>query len=217
MHALKKLLLYGLILPAIYIFQACSPVPVNLSIVKEDVVHYHESGMYDEETGSAVEEAINKFEKIPAGKKSAVVFDIDETALSSYEFRKKCDFGYVPELWDKWVNQADAPAVKSVKHLYDFLIAKGFKIVFITGRKDYMYEPTYKNLINEGYTMFDTLIVRTALEYKLTALEYKSKKREELVKNGYDIAGDVGDQLSDLNGPYHGLQVKIPNYQYLIK
>ena len=45
----------------------------------------------------------------------------------------------------------------------------------------------------------------------------KSSKRKELVERGYDIIGTVGDQRSDIDGPYSGIQVKIPNYLYLIE
>ena len=201
----------------LFIIQSCASVPVNLSIAKEEIIRYHETGKYDEETAEAVDNAIDEFKNIIAGDNNAVIFDIDETALSSYEYRKKYDFGYVPELWDKWVSEAKAPAIKHVKRLYDFLISKGFKIIFLTGRKDYMYESTYKNLQSAGYTKFDTLIIRERDEYKMTALKYKSHKRAELAEKGYNIVGDVGDQLSDLEGPYHGIQIKIPNYQYIIK
>lgn len=201
----------------LFIIQSCASAPINLSIAKEEVIKYHESGRYDEETAKAVDGAIDEFNNIKIGNNSAVIFDIDETALSSYEYRKKYDFGYVPAIWDKWVSEAKAPAIKNVKRLYDFLVSKGFNIIFLTGRKDYMYESTYKNMQNAGYTRFDTLIVRNHDEYKLTAAEYKSHKRAELAEKGYNIVGDVGDQLSDLEGPYHGIKVKIPNYQYLIK
>ena len=217
MYLYRKLFEYSLIFYLLLLLEACSTVPVNLSTAKDEVIYYHESGKYDEETGKAVDEAIDEFKHIPAGKMSTVIFDIDETALESYEYRKKYDFGYVPELWDKWVNEAKAPANKNVKRLYDILISQGFKIVFLTGRKDYMYNSTYKNLISASYTKFDTLIVRDRDEYKITAAEYKSHKRTELAESGYNIVGDVGDQLSDLEGPYHGIQVKIPNYQYIIK
>ncbi len=199
------------------IFQACSSVPVNLDLAKEEVIQYHDSGKFDEETSKVVDEAIDKFEAVHAKKNSAVIFDVDETALSNYEYNKKYDFGYVPDLWDKWIKEAKAPPIKEIKHLYDFLISKNFKIIFITGRKEYEYDATYHNLIYAGYTKFDTLIVRTPVEYEIPAAQYKSLKRAELVKIGYNIIGDVGDQWSDLTGPYHGIQVKIPNYQYLIK
>jgi len=74
-----------------------------------------------------------------------------------------------------------------------------------------------KNLISEGYTKFDTLITRRMDALKITAVDYKSEERKQLVKNGYVIAGTVGDQFSDLKGPYHGIQVKLPNYRYIVK
>ncbi|MFZ0452158.1 MAG: HAD family acid phosphatase [Ignavibacteriaceae bacterium] len=216
MNIYKKILQCSFVF-VIFIIQSCATTPINLTIAKDEVINYHESGRYDEETAKVVEEAIVEFNNINAGSNDAVIFDIDETALSSFDYRKKYDFGYVPEIWDKWVSEAKAPAIKEVKQLYDFLVSKNFRIVFLTGRKDYMYKSTYQNLINQGYTKFDTLIVRNPDEYKTTALGYKSLKRTELVKNGYNIVGDVGDQQSDLEGPYHGIQVKIPNYQYIIK
>jgi acid phosphatase len=216
MFLFKKILRYSFIC-FIILLQSCATNPINLTAAKDEVIKYHESGKYDRETANVVNRAIDEFNNIKAGNNDAVIFDIDETALSSYKFRKEYDFGYVPELWDKWVKDADAPAINDVKRLYDFLISKGFKVIFLTGRKDYMYKPTYKNLQNAGYANFDTIITRNQDEYKLTALEYKSEKRAELVKEGYNIIGDVGDQLSDLEGPHHGIQVKIPNYQYIIK
>ena len=216
MQSSKKFLQYTFIC-LVFILLSCATAPVNLTVAKDEVIKYHESGRYDKESAEVVNEAIDEFNNVKAGNNNAVIFDIDETALSSYEYRKKYDFGYVPEIWDKWISKAKAPAIKNVKRLYDFLILKGFKIIFLTGRKDYMYEPTYKNLLNEGYTKFDTLIVRDHDEYKVATLEYKSDKRTELIQKGYNIVGDVGDQFSDLEGPYHGIQVKIPNYQYIIK
>ncbi len=213
----KAAQVYVLIISVVFLFQACASVPVNLGIAKEEIIKYHESGKYDKDVMEAVDKAIDEFKNIKPSGKDIVVFDIDETTLSNYDYSKEFDFGYVAYLWNKWIDSASAPAIPEVKKLYDNLAARGFGIVFITGRKDFQYKPTYKNLINAGYTKFDTLIVRTPSYYKTTAEEYKSAKRTELVNKGYKIVGDVGDQYSDLDGPYHGIQVKIPNYQYIIK
>jgi len=98
--------------------------------------------------------------------------------------------------------------------LYDYLLSKGSKIVFLTARKYDEYDATYKNLINQGYTEFDTLITKNNSEQEMKSLDFKSAKRDELVQRGYDILGTVGDQWSDLEGPHHGIQVKIPIYLY---
>ena len=117
----------------------------------------------------------------------------------------------------KWNKELKAPAIPQVKELYDFLLDKGSRIIFLTGRNLPEYEVTYRNLIKEGYTTFDTLITQREYELELSAQEFKSVKRKELVEKGYEIIGTVGDQWSDLEGEYHGIQVKIPNYLYLIE
>ena len=116
----------------------------------------------------------------------------------------------------EWNSEMKAPAIPRVKDLYNFLLSKGFKIIFLTGRNFPEYEVTFKNLKQAGYTQFDTLITQREDELKLKATEFKSLKRVELTGKGYDIVGTVGDQWSDLEGPDHGIQVKIPNYLYLI-
>jgi predicted secreted acid phosphatase len=145
-----------------------------------------------------------------------VIIDVDETALSNYGLAELMGFGYVYEMNKKWNAEMKSPAILQVKGLYDFLIEKGAKIIFLTGRNIPEYEATYKNLKQEGYTVFDTLITQREHEYELSAQEFKSSKRKELIEEGYEIIGTVGDQWSDLNGEYHGIQVKIPNYLYLI-
>ena len=136
--------------------------------------------------------------------------------MSNYGINKELDFGYVPELWNEWIKKANAPAVPEVKRLYDYLVKRKVRIIFITGRKDNQYEPTFLNLKRAGYMVFDTLITRSISESGLSASDYKSRKRVELTHTGYNIIGDVGDQESDMTGLYTGIQVKIPNYQYII-
>ena len=195
---------------------SCAPKLTNLDFVKEEIAAYYESGKYDEEVNAVISDAIREFESIKVENSAAVIFDVDETALSNYEIMKETEFGYFHELWDKWIEEAKAPAIPGVKNLYEFLIGKGIKIIFITGRKDYHYNSTFKNLHSAGYTIFDTLIVRMKDEYSFGAVDYKSKKRKELTAKGYKIAGTVGDQWSDLKGSFHGIQIKIPNYIYYI-
>ncbi len=197
----------------------CSPGSVsliNLGIAKDEVINYHNSGKYEIDTQEAVDEAIENFNSVTPGQNSAVVFDVDETALASYDFYKKWDFGYVPKYFDMWIDSAKAPAIPAVLDLYNYLLKRNFKIIFVTGRKEYQYEPTFKNLISAGYTQFDTLIIKGAEYAGQTAEKFKSDKRSELAEKGYIIAGTVGDQWSDLHGPHHGIQVKIPNYMYII-
>lgn len=207
-----------LIFIATFTFVSCSSNQIiNLRTAKDIVKDYYESGKYDEELTEVVNDAKKKFDKVEVESNSAVIFDVDETALNNYGLAKMMDFGYVYDLNKKWNEELKATAFKPVKDLYDYLLNKGFKIVFLTGRNSNEYDVTYKNLIKEGYTEFDTLITQNKEDQKLKSQEFKSKIRTELTNKGYQIVGTVGDQWTDLNGPYSGIQIKLPNYLYEVK
>jgi acid phosphatase len=213
---MKKLLTIAL---TFTLLVACekSEKPVNLTVAREEVKQYYESGKFDEELNAVIEEAKEKFDKIQFDDNSVVIFDVDETALDNYELAKMMGFGYVYEMNKKWNAEMKAAAIPQVKELYDFLLSKGAKVIFLTGRNFPEYEATYQNLKKEGYTVFDTLITQIGDEKKMKAHDFKSSKRVWLTQQGYEIIGTVGDQWSDLEGEYHGVQVKIPNYLYLIE
>jgi len=201
----------------LFLFSCATEKPVNLSIAREEVKQYYKSGKFNEELDKVITEAKQKFDKAEFTDSSVVIFDVDETALNNYELAEQMGFGYVYELNKQWNAEMKAPAIPQVKELYDFLLSKGARVIFLTGRNFYEYEVTYQNLVKEGYTIFDTLITQIGDETKMKAKDFKSGKRVWLTKQGYDIAGTVGDQWSDLEGFYHGIQVKIPNYLYLIE
>ena len=209
---------FFLILILTLTFWSCSSNQiVNLRTAKDTVKNYYESGKYDEEMNKIVKDAEEKFDNIALKKNSVVIFDVDDTAINNYGLSKMMDFGYVYELNKKWNKELKAPAIKQTQDLYNYLIKKGFKIIFLTGRNSNEYEVTYKNLIKDGYAGFDTLITQREDEQNLTASEFKSKKRTELTNEGYNIVGTVGDQWTDLEGPYTGIKIKLPNYLYEIK
>ncbi|MBS4032953.1 MAG: hypothetical protein KGZ85_00690 [Ignavibacterium sp.] len=195
----------------------CREELLNLTDARERVKQYYEGGQYDKELDEIVFDAKTKFSTIEVKQNSAVIFDIDDTALLNYEASKRMGFGYVKNMVDEWVSGAEVPAIPRVKDLYDFLLNKNVKIIFLTGRFSDEYDYTYQNLINEGFAIFDTLIVRRPEEQKLPAVEFKSNVRTALTQQGYEIIGNVGDQWTDLDGPHSGIRIKIPNYLYQTK
>jgi len=201
----------------ISIILGCKDEPMNLSTARQHVKDYYESGKYDEELNSIIENAKDEFESVDIKENSVVLFDVDDTALSGYDIGKKMGFGYDFEIVREWEMKGVAPVIPQVKGLYDYLIDRGAKVIFLTGRRNASYAATFKNLKDQGYTLFDTLITRSDSEYKTPPLDYKNSKRVELTKKGYTIIGTVGDQWSDLEGQFHGVQVKIPNYLYLVE
>lgn len=194
----------------------CRP-PENLTIAKRRVVEYYESSCYQSEFKKIIDSAIKHFEGVAPTGKSTVIFDIDDTSLSSYFHSKENEFGFVPKLFKEWVFQASAPAIVHTKRLYDYLVKKGFTIIFLTGRQYDEHKATVKNLKREGYTVFNRLIVRQKHELDLTAKAYKSANRAKLVEEGFRIVGCIGDQQSDLEGGNSGYTIKVPNYCYMIE
>ena len=189
---------------------------MNLGDAKKIVQEYYESGNFDLECSKIIDRAISHLNEIKISGKSVVVFDIDETALSNYQYTKEIGFGYIYKSWNDWQLKGTAPAIKNSKRFYDYLISKNIHVVFLTGREAEMREATRRNLIEQGYTKFDTLIVRSEAERNLSAASFKLQKRNELVKNGYDIIASVGDQQSDFEGGNTGYEIKLPNYLYLL-
>jgi len=214
---IKSLLVFS---ASILIFTGCSStenfVIENLDTSKKIVQNYYESGLFDKECKAIIDDAIEKISDLKIDDKSAVVFDIDETALSNYKHTKEIGFGYVTDLWHQWLIKADASAIPQTKRFYDWLISKNIKVIFITGRYQEVKEATRNNLFEQGYTKYDTLIVRQPEEQGIPAAEFKALKRDELVKKGYKIIASIGDQWSDLVGGNAGIKIKLPNYLYLI-
>lgn len=204
-----------------FIFVGCASTDstlkvMNLGAAKNAVQAYYESGEFDRECAKIIDDAIKQIDGIKLTGKPAVVFDIDETALSNYEYTKEIGFGYVDKLWNEWQQKGIAPAIKDTKRFYDYLISKKIHVIFITGRYAEFGEATKRNLIEQGYAKFDTLIVRSDNEHKLSAAEWKAAKRKELVSKGYNIIACIGDQWSDLVGGNTGIKIKLPSYLYLL-
>lgn len=189
---------------------------MNLGAAKKIVQEYYESGNFDRECSKIIDHAISYLNKVRLNEKSVVVFDVDETALSNYQYTKEIGFGYIYKSWNDWQLKGTAPAIKNSKRFYDYIISKNIHVVFLTGREAEMREATRRNLIEQGYIKFDTLIVRSEAESNLSAASFKSQKRNELVRNGFDIIASVGDQPSDFAGGNSGYEIKLPNYLYLI-
>jgi predicted secreted acid phosphatase len=211
---MKKYLLILLILLTV---SGCSSTKIiNLTDAKNRVVDYYETEKYYNDLNSVLEEINSHFKFYDVKHNDAVVFDVDETTLSNYDYIKSIDFGYEHKLWSDWQDKGIAKAILPVKNLYNILIEKDIKVIFITGRSTKNYEATYKNLIAEGYTKFDTLICRKPLDSFPSMADFKYAMRKQMSANGYNIIANIGDQETDFSGGYNGKIVKLPNYIYKI-
>lgn len=193
--------------------------PEKLNYYIDLVKEYYDSGSYEKEVLKVCHRACQYFNNldIDSSKNNAVIFDIDETALSNYELyrSKNLNWGKYTDT-DEYRKKAQCKAIKPVLDLYNFLQKKGYKIIFITSRNAKLYNGTYKNLTKEGYKDFETLILlplEIAKDKSINHSDWKKNTRKELSEK-YNIVASISDSEKDLTGGYTGYKIKLPNYLY---
>ncbi len=200
---------------------ALATPPLNLTRAKAAVAEYYESGAYHADVQAVADDAAAWLERRVAaaepGERLAIVFDIDETVLSNYHQMASQDFGYVPAVWEAWVERGAAAPLKPVRELYRRARELGVAVVFLTGRHEVSEgEGTIKNLRQTGMGEYERLIFRTDADTAPTAAERKAARRAELEAEGYVIMASIGDQHSDLAGGHAERTFKLPNPFYEI-
>ena len=146
--------------------------------------------------------------------KRAIVFDVDETALSNYSAIDKDNFTFgtysKAEATDE-IGKAIPPTLA----LYKLAQKKGIATFFITGRGEAVRDHTAHNLQREGFTNYNELVLKPA-GFTGTTVDYKSGARKAIEAKGYRIVASVGDQYSDLAGGHEAAAFKLPNPFYYL-
>ena len=110
----------------------------------------------------------------------------------------------------------DAPAIAPMLALYNDALKHGVSVFFVTGRKESDRDITITNLTNSGYHDWAGLALKSN-DYNLpSAIPFKSQERAKIIKQGYTIIADIGDQYSDLKGGYTEKTFKLPNPYYFL-
>jgi hypothetical protein len=159
--------------------------------------------------------------------KPAIVLDIDDTLLNTYDYEIAEQFGYTSASNLVWINAAAFPAVFYMPQLVRFAASHGYAVFFITGRPQSQTDATINDLTSAGYAAPQAghlflkpptppSYLHCANPASCTTTEYKSGTRKHISSLGYTIVADFGDQYSDLLGGDAGHQVKIPNPMYYI-
>lgn len=217
---LKRLLALGLIW-ALTLAPLPAAEPANLDHAKKAVSRYISSGDYGQDLTKAAVNAGKYLAKrvarpLKEGEKRAVVFDIDETTLTNLTHITAQDFGYVPDVWTRWVATGQARAIIPVQLVYDVAVQNDVAIFFITGRKPADAPGTEKNLRETGYATWEKIYYKPE-DHTGTARAYKVGARRQIAAEGYTIILNIGDQESDLAGGFAERTFKLPNPFYLIK
>lgn len=194
--------------------------PTNLSIAKSQVVQYYKSGCYEHQVQQVANQLIHFINHLPTPlihQKYAIVFDIDDTLLSSWPYMEKLDFGYDYKIWNEWIQRACFPPIRPMLNAYNVAKNKHLAIFLLTGRNIYEKKATIINLQRTGYTQWTQLILAKVTSNPKSYAAYRISIRKQITKQGYTIIADIGDQDSDIAGPNTGKCFKIPNPFYQLQ
>ncbi len=145
-------------------------------------------------------------------RRTALVLDLDETALSNYIGVPTGDptIGSLGIVVPSSLGQDTA--MPAILDLYRDAQARGVAIFFITARPPLIELATELNLRRVGYTSWSGLSFKGDLTASNT--DYKTGQRVIVEQSGYTIIANVGDQLSDLAGGYAERTYRLPNPFY---
>jgi predicted secreted acid phosphatase len=213
----------------------------NIDSVKSTIrAYYHASsaGIADKTSSPYISElasieaaALAALPTVDPAAKKAVVFDADDTTLWTYDMEDNLmHFNFDPALQATWVFGEKFPATPGMVAFVDAVAAKGYAIFGITGRREVQEQATVENLAKVGYTEFNAENFYTKWNgpdsnkpsyvtciAACTTVEYKAYTRKHIEQDlGFDIALNIGDQFSDLQGGYSDASLKLPNPTYYL-
>jgi predicted secreted acid phosphatase len=208
--------------------QPASSEPANVGDAKIAATSYHNSGAYERDLAEAAAPAEAWIsQRAPTATRPAVVFDIDETALSNWDVIRANDFGRVipgpcahlpdgPCGWEAWDFRAQDKPLDATLRLYRKAKLLDVAVFFITGRPENQRRPTVRNLRAAGYDTYKQLIMPPNGAKFASAADFKAPQRAEIEQAGYTIIANVGDQPSDLAGGHAEKTFLLPDPFYRI-
>jgi len=196
---------------------ASEPKP-NLTHAKWRMVDWHDSGAYLRDFAVASQRADKILDrclcKLPPN--AAIVFDIDETLLSNWQFLRDNDFGVTMTAFAPWAQTSRDTALDPMGKVFAKARAYRIPIFLISGRPESLRNATERNLNNAGYWGWTHLYLRPESDHNVSVIPFKSGVRKMLTGQGFEIILNVGDQHSDLEGGDARHIVKLPNPFYYL-
>ena len=178
------------------------------------------------------------------GKKKAILLDVDDTALATWNYEIASNWAYNPTSNATYVTGELFPAVPGMVKLVKAAKAHGYAVFFLTGRPASQEDVTLGNLtssdtvgLDAGYptptdpdgtgpedglytkpalTAYPKYLTNVCGTIACTTIQYKSATRKHIESLGYDIVANLGDQYSDLKGGSADKGFKIPNPNYYL-
>ena len=193
------------------------PIPYFL---KQKLIRYHDSGHYDQEINLVIFHAekclVQQIHDTHSNKKPALVLDIDDTSLSLYYYERILGFDLTQKEIAFIMEKTNPPAIQATLSLYNFAKNHGIAVFFISGRHEAWRAAAVRSLQAAGYKNWDGLYLRPDNYNYKSIIPFKSSTRKLLRSQGYNIIGNIGDQVSDLVGENIQCAFKLPNPYYSV-
>lgn len=199
----------------------CATTKGQTPKILAELTEYYESGNYFKEIKAELKKA-KKYVDIQIRNRKdsnlAVVLDIDETALSNFHNLKRMYFTGNTEAFTAAYLLGDLPAIDPVLDFYEYLVNNNVAVFFVTSRPNTaeISTVTVMNLKSAGYHTWENIYMRPVHLDKLSALEFKTQARKDIVHKGFEIILTIGDQDNDIQGGFTEVKAKLPNPFYQI-
>jgi hypothetical protein len=150
--------------------------------------------------------------------KAMLVFDVDETLLSSYSYSIAQDpqFTFNPTTWTAYVDACGYAAIPQTRNLFDRIKGLGVRIALVSSGSSDTRTAMVSCLNARGISGWDRYIMRGDKASDLSAGEYKALAREGLKREGFTIVASIGDQVSDMSYGHLKRGFLMPNTMYYL-
>jgi predicted secreted acid phosphatase len=147
-------------------------------------------------------------------RRLVAVFDIDDTALSTYDCMKAGDF--TSGRRTACVVLEPHPAIAQTLALFRLAQRERVSVAFVTGRPELVRTLTLSQLRAAGFRGRFELLLRPAEDMRASVVPFKSSARKRLQRLGRTVVLNIGDQRSDLAGGFARRTFKLPNPMYTL-
>ena len=143
----------------------------------------------------------------------AVVFDLDDTLLSTWPYEKAQDppLSFTVSTWNAFVQACGYEPIPPSIDLLNDLRRQGVYVAIISGGS--VADSPYSKacLRTNGVQGWDQATFRAPSAEGMTAAQYKVRVRMALEKKGYAIIASIGDQVSDMSWGHLERGFLLPN------
>lgn len=182
------------------------------------IEQYYDSGTWRRDADAVARRAIDylrgRLRAARDPRRLVVVFDVDDTALSTYDCMKAGSF--TDGRRTACVILTPHPAIDGSLKLFRFAQRRKVSIAFVTGRPDFVRTVTLDQLTRAGFRGRYELLLRPEADKRASVVPFKSSARRSLQRGGRRVVLNIGDQASDLAGGFAQRTFKLPNPMYTL-